>query len=225
MKNASITGGWQKLKQDMAGMTLGQKLEHIWTYYRSWVIVAGAVLMVLSILGTSFLNLTTDTLVAGAAINLSLEDSVTDYMITDLEVLLKNENDRQEVYFETAFVDAEGSPQDTYYLLQNMLSLMADESLDYMLLDRKGLEMFMSQEPFMDLREAFTDQELQNLEVEYVKYSPEAEEFPALINISDWPIFKNSGNGGNKAYFVIVKNTPRLDAVKTAFAHLQAYGK
>ena len=224
MKNESMTGGFGKLKQDLAGMTFRQKAEHLWTYYRSWVIIAGAVVLVLCILGSSFINLTTQTLVAGVSVNLNLEDGVKDYMITDLEALLKNGEGRQKVYFETAFTDAEGSPQDTYYLFQNMLSLMADESLDYMLLDQEGVELFLSQDPFMDLRELFTPQELQSLNIENVKASPEAEEIPALVNISDWPVVKQGADSKERCYFVIVKNTPRLESVKTAFAHLQGFG-
>ena len=43
-------------------------------------------------------------------------------------------------------------------------------------------------------------------------------------DITDWPIVKNKG-GDSKFYFVVISNSERLDAVKTAFNHMRNYGK
>lgn len=225
MKNENITGGLKKLKQDLAGMSFQEKAEHIWTYYRSWVIVAVAILMLISIFASSFINLSTQTLVAGASINVGLPEDAQNYMGKELEALLKDGNGRQAVYFESAYIDVEGDPQNTYYLVQNMFSLMASKDLDYVLVDEEAMGLLLSQNPYMDLREVFTEEEMKDLKIEYVKTAEGGESIPALVDITDWNIVKKSADSEKKYFFAVILNTPRLDAVKTAFAHLQAYGK
>jgi hypothetical protein len=221
MKNESITGGFQKLKQDLAGMTFRDKCEHLWTYYRSWVIVACAIVMVISILCTSFINLTTNTLVAGVSLNAVMQSDAKEYMSEQLQPLLATGNGREKAYMEITYIS--DSLEETYYLQQNMQALIAAQDLDYMILDKAGLDLLMPFDPFMDLREVFTAEELEALTVHNVQASETAEAIPTLIDISDLPIIKNPGS--KKIFFVIIGNTERLDAVKAAFAHLQNYGK
>ena len=224
MKNENITGGFKKLKQDLAGMTLQEKAEHIWTYYRSWVIVAVAIVMVISILSSSFINLTTTNLVSGVSINVVLQDDGKAYMTEGLTELLKTGSGRQEAYFETSYANATQNFEETYYLQQNLFALIAGQDLDFMLLDQAGMDLIIGENPFMDLREFFTEEEMAELKIDNVKLSETAEAVPVLVDITDWPIVKNSG-GDSRFYFVVIANSLRLDAVKTAFRHLQNYGK
>lgn len=221
MKNESITGGFGKLKQDLAGMSFREKAEHIWTYYRSWVIVAVAILMLISIFASSFINLTTHTLVTGASVNVVLQDDAKAYMSEGLKPLLETGKNREEAYLEIAYTTE--SLEENYYLQQNLQVLIASQDLDYVLLDKKGIDLLLPVEPFMDLREAFTDEELEGFSVHNVQASETAEAIPSLIDISDWAIVKNGS--GKKFYFAIIGNTERLDAVKTALTHMQNYGK
>lgn len=219
MKNESITGGFQKLKQDLAGMTFKEKCEHLWTYYRSWVIVAAAIVMLISIFVSSFINLTTTTLVTGASLNVTFQDDAKTYMSEGLKPLLETGIGREAAHFEIAY--STDSMEETYYLQQNMFALIAGHDLDYVILDKTGMNLLMPNDPFMDLREAFTEEELAAMSVHNVQLEDQ-EPIPALIDISDWPIVKNSGD--KKFYFAIIGNTQRLDAVKTALAHMQNYG-
>ena len=224
MKNENITGGFQKLKENIAGMTLREKAEHIWTYYRSWVIVAVAIVMLISIFVSSFINLTTKTLVSGVSINVVLQDDGEDYMTTDLSEVLKSGDGRQEAHFVTSYANVNINYEETYYLQQNLMALIAGQDLDYMILDKAGMDLIIRENPFMDLREFFTEEELAELTVANIQMSESGEAVPALVDITDWPIVKNNG-GDSKFYFVVIANSNRLDAVKTAFDHMRNYGK
>lgn len=224
MKNENITGGFQKLKADLAGMTFREKAEHIWTYYRSWVIVAAAILVVLSILGSSFINLSTQTLLSGVSINVNFQDDVKEYMSTGMEALLQPANSRQKIYFETAYVDVDTDTENAYYLVQNMFSLMASQDLDYMILEKNDIGMLLTHDPFMDLTEFFTEEERKDLKIENVKATQDSREIPALVNISDWPIVKKSADSEKEYFFAVIANTPRAEAVKAVFNHIKAYG-
>ena len=224
MRNENITGGFKKLKQDLAGMTLQEKAEHIWTYYRSWVIVAVAIVMVISILCSSFINLTTTNLVSGVSINVVLQDDGKAYITDGLKEILKTGSGRQEVYFETSYANITQNFEETYYLQQNLMALIAGQDVDFLLVDQAGMDLVLSQNPFMDLREFFTQEEMADLKIDNVKISESAEAVPMLVDITDWPIVKNNG-ANSKFYFVVIANSPRLDAVKVAFQHLRNYGK
>ena len=192
MKNENITGGFSKLKQDLAGMTFKEKAEHIWTYYRSWVIVAVAILMLISIFVSSFINLTTTTLVTGASLNVTFQEDAKDYMTGELKSLLATGNGREEAYFEIGYTT--DSVEENYYLQQNMHALIASKDLDFVIVDQTGMDLLLSVDPFMDLREVFTPEELEAFSVHNVQISETAEAVPSLIDISQWPIVKNAGN-------------------------------
>ena len=163
MKNENITGGLKKLKQDLAGMTLREKGEHLWTYYRSWVIVAVAVVMVISILCSSFINLTTNVLVAGASLNVTFQDDAKAYITDGLKEQLTTGGSRETVAFESTYTTE--SLEENYYLQQSMQALIAGNDLDFVIIDKTGMDLLMTLDPFMDLREVFTEEELEGFTV------------------------------------------------------------
>lgn len=223
MKNETITGGFQKLKADLAGMTLKEKAEHIWTYYRSWVIVAVAVLMLISIVCSSFINLSTKTACAGLGINVSLTVGAEDAVRTQLEDALITGNGREQVSFHLNYTDPD-STENNYYLSQNIGALVATKDLDFLLLDEEALNLVIPLDIFMNLQEFFTPEELEELSLVGVRMTEGGEDMPYLLDITDWPVVKKNANSDKKYFFAVVGNTPRPEAVKTALNLLKNYG-
>ena len=223
MKNENITGGFKKLKQDLAGMSFKEKAEHIWTYYRSWVIVAIAVVMLISIFATSFINLTTKTVSAGVCINVPLADGAEAYLRSGLEEQLVTGKGRERVYFKLDYTDS-ADVQNNLNIVESMQSLVASKDLDYIILDDAALALLGTQDIFMNLEEFFTPEELQGLEICTITRAGQAEELPILIDITQWPVVKQNDQSTNHYYFTVIGNTPRPDAVRTALKLLQLYG-
>lgn len=218
MKNENITGGFKKLKQDLAGMTFKQKLEHLWTYYRSWVIVACAIVILISIFATSMINLSTKTVASGVCINVPLADGAEEFIKSGLETL-KTGNGREKVYFQVDYTDPDDG-ESIIYMVQNMNSLVASKDLDFLILDQESLGRLATQSIFINPKEIFSQEELNGMTLITIDGSEEQ----AAIDISDWPIVKQNGDNPKQYYFAVIGNTPRPEAVKTALKLLQLYG-
>ena len=61
---------WQRLKAELAGMeTRGEKLEHLWAYYKWIPAVFLGFVMIVSVIIASIISLNTETIIAGTIIN------------------------------------------------------------------------------------------------------------------------------------------------------------
>lgn len=221
MKNENITGGFKKLKQDLAGMTFKEKAEHIWTYYRSWVIVAIAIVMLISIVSGSLVEISTKTVSAGICINVPLADGAEDHLNSGLEAL-KTGKGRERVYFKLDYTDA-ADMGNNINIVESVQALVASKDLDYIIMDDAALSLLGTQDIFMNLEEFFTPEERESLTIGTIQREGQTEALPALVEITDWPSVKQVAGSDNHYYFAVIGNTPRAESVKTALQLLKNY--
>lgn len=227
-KQESFTGGFKKLKQDLAHMTLRQKWDHLWTYYRYWMVAIFAVIMFIALMITTALNRSTRTTVAGVSVNVTISEQGHAYMTDQLFDQVKTGSGREKIYLQTVYLQ---DPQTTtdynnnYYALTNLVTLISDKQLDYLILDEMGLRGLMSYEPFMDLREVFPQEMLDSLgsRLVNVEMGETKQAIPALIDISDLPFIKENAKYKAPIYFAVLSNSPRLEATVKAWEHLNAW--
>ena len=62
--------GWLKLKKDLEPMTFSQKVEHIWMYYKYYLVVVFLVGFTLSITATMLVSRSKEILVSGIMVNI-----------------------------------------------------------------------------------------------------------------------------------------------------------
>ena len=161
---------WAQEKERMAGMTFLEKLDHIWTYYREylWIVVV-AVILIAAII-TSTINLIfKDQVVTGIAVNITFEQAGYNYLTEDYAEELGVNPRWEEVKLEyTAFgslADQSNSEQN-YYAAMTVVGEVGAKMLDYIILDKDGMEFYITQGVYMDLREFFTEEELAQLKAE-----------------------------------------------------------
>lgn len=227
-KKESFTGGLKKLKQDMAHMTLSQKWDHLWTYYRYWMVAIVVIIMFISLMITSTINRSTRTAVAGLTINVTISEEGHAYMTDQLFDQVKTGSGREKIYLQTMYLEDFEHATDlniNYYALTNMVALVSDQQLDYMILDEVGIAGLLSYDPFMDLREVFPQQMLDSLgsDLVNVQVSESKAEIPALINISQLPFIKENASFKAPIYFAVVANSPRVEAAVKAWEHMNAW--
>ena len=132
-----------------------KKLEHIWIYYKWYILVGVAVIcMLVSIAGTVADN-RRETLISGIFINNSTSPEGYAHLMGDYwEYCGGNEDQKVElVAGRTIHFDSEGLSQEDAAAFMIVSSMIAAKSLDYIITDRASLDDFVEQEVVMDLRE------------------------------------------------------------------------
>lgn len=230
MKNKAlnITGGLKKLKEDLAAMpTLRQKLEHIWTYYKLWLVVLVLVIMGISLVSTSFVNANTDMLLAGVAVNVNISDEGNAYLTDGMFDQLTKDGKWEDIALQEMrlhdLMDTEDVEED-YYSLMSILGMGAGKILDYLIMDKDAMEILLPNDPFLDLQELLTQEELKALDGRVVyKEDTDGTLTPIAVEITDTPYIKDNATADGKVFLAFTVNTTRKNACRILWDHLNAW--
>ena len=193
----------------MAPMTFGQKVEHIWSYYKIHFLLVLIFAVAFTGILVSVLS-KKEPIASGIMVNISISTEGYNYLTEDyFEKLGGAEND-QEVRLDytqfenlTMATDVEAN----YNAAMVVIARVSGGLLDYMLLDQYAMEFYLNQDVYMDLREFFTEEELAQMQDKIVQAREEGSEetWVAAVDITDIPfVQKNiSVKDGGKVYFAL----------------------
>lgn len=218
-----------KLKTDMAEMTFPEKVDHIWTYYKELIFTFGILLfLVVALLSSVIHNLTTTTAFHGVLMNQNLTDSGNSYLTDTFHEKL-DLDDNAFVTVESIDYAHSGDQEMSSVNYVRMMTLLAQidtQSIDYMLVDEKGLTLLPPEDYCLDLREALGEEALASIPEEKLRYARiEGEEasFPAAINVTDLPfVQKHLGSKGD-VWLIFICNTAHKDTCRLFWQHFQLW--
>ena len=139
-----------------------KKLEHIWIYYKWYILVGAAVIcMLASIAGTVAEN-SKQTLISGIFINNSTSSQGYTHLKEGYwEYCGRNQDQKVELITgRNIDFDAETLSQEDAAAFMIVASMIAAESLDYIITDEASLDDFQEQEVVLDLRELLPEETL-----------------------------------------------------------------
>lgn len=149
------------LRDQLKPMSWKQRIDHIWTYYKEYILVFGVFAMVLVGLITSAISGAKDPKITGILVNLSMEQKGMNYIAEDyVEYMGLKDEDMVRIgytYFEDPMVVV---TDENYYASQTVINQVSAQMLDYMILDQMAVEYYSRWEVYMDLRDVFTEEEL-----------------------------------------------------------------
>lgn len=201
----------KKLKQDLGPMTWKQRLDHLWTYYKSVLAVAAVVVMVICIVATSIYNKQFETVFGGTVVNIYLSEETERYLTEDIEELLQVQ-DKQQVVLDTAsFGDLMNSSDpegDSTTAMMAALKVAAKE-LDYAIMDKTALEYYIGTAVVSDLNLALTQEQLAMFEgrIIYAQLEENGETFPVALDITDTAFVQDCYIGERTVYITFPNNT------------------
>lgn len=225
-----IVPTFKELKEDLKGMTFREKADHLWTYYKEVLLVV----LIMVLLGfatvSSIQNLSKNVVSTGVYANISMTPAGMRYMKEGFaeELGVDNVNDVVEVnYTNFSSLSDPTSSEDNYNATQLLVGLVAAGRMDYALLDDLALEFYITQEVFLDLREFFTQEQLQELEEKnmLVYLQPgeldedgnliegtlvEEERYPIAVKLKD-TAFCQDAMYGKDVYFCVGGRNPNLE--------------
>lgn len=227
-KKWDIKGHFNKLKADLAPMTFKEKVDHIWTYYKEYMLVAFCVLLLVGGTLTAVLTAKPTILLAGAQCNMKLTTEGYDYLTKDYraDVLDGAEGSmflHSFQFYGEGTVEAVEHTSQAYY---SVTAYVETGELDYMLLDLYSFRYFGSDRIYMDLRELLSAEELADLDARGLVLYEEAEDndetVPRAINITDTAFCQDHLNT-EECYLVFIRNTPRSENCKKLWEHIKNY--
>lgn len=227
-KNWDLKGHFKKLKEDLKPMTFKEKADHIWTYYKEYMLVAFCVLFIIIGAMVAFFTPRQETIIAGVQCNMKLSNEGYDYLTEDFQSTLPAVKNGKTVLHTLQFygegtVEAVEQTTQAYY---SVTAYVEAKELDYMLLDLYSFRYFGSDRIYMDLRDILTGEEIDALAAQglilYEESDEEVVPIPRAIDISKTE-FCQKELGVAECYLVFIRNTPRLDTCKKLWEHIKNY--
>ena len=225
MSELSPIKNLKNLKSDMANMTYGEKLNHIWTYYRWVLIVVLILIMAVSVLLASIENKRTITLLGGVTVNVQLSEEGKAELTDEYLEIIGTGNKRETIVVSHTNIESLSQTmvyEDNYYAVMSLLALCTNQELDYLLLDQAGFETLLVQGVYANLDEVYTPEELEEMSDILVYAQNKDEETPSAIalDITDCAFAKENIQTRDKVYFVYVTNSIRREACRAFYEYL-----
>lgn len=220
----SLKQRFQKLWADLKPMPMEEKIDHIWTYYKVEIYIAlMLVLMVITVV-TGIINTNRKVALSGVVVN-GLSTQAHTFISADYAVYEGSGGDvdvTSVIYSDSQDMNA---ISDTYNYVTRVVAMVTAQELDYLIMDKVGLEGYLRQDFFMDLRELLSEEELKALETElvYMEYEDSGKRMPVAIRLNSTAFGKHF-LGDGEHFISFVANTQRRDACKDFWAYITNEG-
>ena len=230
MNELSPIKNLRNLKKDMADMTYGQKLKHIWTYYK-WVLVVVLILiMLVSVLLAAITNKRSILMLGGVTVNVQLSEEGKAYIGDEYLQTITTGNTREKVV--VSHTDIEDVSQsmlyeNNHYAVMSLLALCSNQEVDFLILDQVGFETMLAQGAYLGLNQIYTAEELEEMKDVLVYAQNKDETVPSAIalDITDTKFVQENTEEDGNVYFVYITNSLRKDTARDFYEYILAYGE
>lgn len=220
---------FRKLIETLKPMTFRQRVEHIWMYYNLFILVGIFALIIVVYFAAGIINSQVKPIYAGVYANLEITEEGKQYLQEDYFTRLGGGDWQKVELTGTRFNKLLSSVQDydyNYNAAMSAVALVGSYSLDYLLMDQIAMEFYMSQDIFMDLRDFFTEQELEKLKDDLVYLETNAgERIPVALHIEDMPFAVDCIDLKDNIFLAFVGNTKRMDTCRDFWEYLNNWKK
>lgn len=230
MSDTKELKGWRKLAADLKPMSFSQKVDHLWTYYKEWLLIAFLLLVGVCAVVTGIKNTSKDVVMSGMLVNISISQQGMDYLKVDYLDSIGGDPEKQKVELDYTNFESLADPtnsEDNYSKSMLLIARVTGGTLDYAILDKLGLEFYLTQDVFRDLREFFTPEELEALEPHliYAQVEGEPDRWPMAVDITHLPFVKDTMGKEEVVYFTLSGNVRDEDACRSIWEYINNWEK
>ena len=225
-KKSNFYKEWLKLREELKPMTGKQRLEHLWTYYKEYLWFVALGICVICMFAAGAVNASKETIAGGMMVNISIEQEGFNYLSEDFREHLGGEGNQivELDYSNFSSLADPTSSEDNYYASMLLLARVESGDLDYILLDQFAMEYYITQGVYLDLRDFFTPEELEELgaKVIYARQEDEeeADSWAVAVDISDIPFVQEMIGTEKKTYFALSGSTTRPEICREMWDYL-----
>jgi hypothetical protein len=229
IKDCALAQGIRKFFDNMKGLSLREKIESTFYLYKLELgVIVAAIFIVIAII-SMVVSANTNLLLSGDVMNVSMSEEGMKYMNEEYFATLGVRPFMNKVHVvESVYSTSEDEDFEYNYTVSSqVVALVSAEMLDFQIINRQALEMFLSEDMYLDLREFFTAEELAQYEgkIIYLEYESTKEMVPVALDISDMPFVQDNVAGRSPTFFAIIKTTPRKAELRNFWEYLWAWEK
>jgi len=225
-----LIDGLRAFMAQLKPMTWPERLDHCWTYGKEYLWIAAVVIILLGAMVTTTLNWFRESVVTGIMVNLTIEQEGVNYLSSDFEEKIGIDGYWKEARMEyTAFssMTAESQTEQNYYAAMTVYAEVAAKKLDYMILDKTGMEFYINQDVYMDLAEFFTEEEIAGFEAEnrliYAQEEDTDVRWIAAVDITNTAYIQDNLRSEGPIYFALAGNTEHKEACRDIWEHIHQW--
>lgn len=238
-KRQKVLPSFKELKEDLKPMSFKEKVDHLWTYYKSYVIGVLIVVMIIAMTVTAFINASKKIRVSGMLANVYMTQEGFDYLTKDYFKVLGCKKDKEIVELQsTNFISLADptSGEDNNYAAQKLILQVSSGDMDYAIVDGLALDFYKTQQVFSDLREVFPEETMKELaekdmlwyvmvvpddvDLDNLEIDPEtAERIPIGIKLKDLPFNRDAMHNGDY-YFCATSHNPDKEVIVAVWEYI-----
>lgn len=215
---------WEKLSR----LSWGERLVYIWDYYKPLMAAIGVIILVISMGVSIYHNLQINTLISAYFINCNSYEADGDAIAAEFAEYIGGLEEHDEVHVDTmTTLDDEDMSQYGTANQMKITAYLAAGEIDVALLDQTAYDKYDGTGAFCDLREIFTEEDLEkwsdllvygvleesaeteeSAESESESSAAALEEVPVALNVQNAPVVeKYNAYYGEKVYAVVMVNS------------------
>ena len=227
-RRKTVTPTFRELLEDLRPMSFTQKLDHLWTYYKEYLLIVFMVVLVVCVTVSGLVNNSKEVLFKGMMVNINMSQQGYNYLTQDYLQALGGDEDHQKVQMDytnfTSLADPT-STEDNYTRSLLLIARVSGGMLDCALVDQLAFEFYLTQEVYGDLSTLFTQQELEAMgdRVIYAMQAEETVRWPVAIDVTELEIFRDTAPDNEKIYLILSGNQPNLEACRDFWNYLHAW--
>lgn len=201
----------KELKQTLSTLPWGQKIEHLWIYYKHVLLIAIAVVFAIWFVANAVFTSNQVTILAGTALDVYVSDEGK--ALIDQELTQDGQLEGKTLLDEFPFLD----PYliDLGYLDEQtatyLVTLISTQSLDYMLVSETALSV-IGPKYFADMREIFPEETLARWPLIYKENEETGESMPIGLDITGTAFAQAHMAVHGKLYMAATAGTAHTDA-------------
>lgn len=225
IKNLKLYQGFVKLKETIKPMTFREKIQHIWFSYKAEMYIAALLIFVVVFVFSCIITANTELMIAGDLMNLSISDEGLEYLTDDYLERMGGEKFLKKFQIVETYYNTGDSSEEIEYNYQSSTQIVARVAagmLDFQIINKPAMELFLGEDFYLDLRQFLTEEELAQWEgkIIYIEYMDSDERIPVALDISGTDFAKDCMPHYGPYFFAVIKTSPRLEQVRDFFDYL-----
>lgn len=228
-KDTAFAQGIKKYFANMKGLSFREKIISTWYLYKLELgVIAVAIFIVVAVV-SSAITANTNLLLSGDVMNVIMSEEGMSYISDEYFKTLGVPEfmNKVQVVDSLYSTDEDSDFEYNYSVSSQVVALVASEMLDFQIINKPALEMFISEGIYLDLREFFTEEELAEFEgkIIFVEYIETGEKVPIALDISAMPFIQDNVESDQAVFFTVIKTTPRKAELRNFWEYLWAWEK
>ena len=204
--------GFQRFRKTISGMSLEDKIDHIWTYYKGTVLLMILIPALLFFLLSGFFRKEPQAVLSGDFSNVTVSSEGRSY-ITEAYLQMKGLNPEDYVmqidFTQTAGI---GMDQVNSHGVDGGLGVVASvaaDLLDYIVCDGVAIEYYANQQSFLPVEQILLPEQMEELQDLIYHHTDRetGERYQVAINVTQFPFFQELAQGEGEIYLGFANKT------------------